>query len=208
MLTQAQLELIADRFETEAGATTAANPNTLGRWARIAAAAESLAGITSTANRTLPGYMTRTAVALESLAETDGDAENHNYNGTMKRIVDALEVLNSETYAGTLDGRFLAASADIATNLIATLGELTIDVDTIADDAEIGDVVGTLSGKTPGSSLELTDDGGGLFELVGLEIKVADVLVADEYPLEVTETRASATNSPNPSTITITVTAA
>lgn len=100
------LEAVATALETAAGATTSANPNESGRWKRIAAAAETLADATTTANATLFGYMKRAAVALESIAGTDGTAENTNYYGYLKRIVDALEV-QGEVGVGSWEHRLV-----------------------------------------------------------------------------------------------------
>jgi hypothetical protein len=85
------------------------------------------------------------------------------------------------------------------------LAALTLDTDEIDDDASPEDPVGELQGAIEDSSLELTDDAGGLFALDGLNIVVADTLAADTYAIEVTETNEEIENSPRVSTIEITV---
>lgn len=106
----ATLASIATDLETAAGASTSANANEAGYWARIAAAAEALAGASTTANANPQGYRLRTAIALESIAGTSGAEENANETGYKKRIVDALEVQAGAIGTGSLDYRMMIAA--------------------------------------------------------------------------------------------------
>lgn len=96
------LALIASEIESDAAISTDANPTVSGYWKRIALAAEEAAGVSTNANETLTGYMLRAATAFESLSGTSGAEENPNEAGYIKRIVDALETINEETYSGSL----------------------------------------------------------------------------------------------------------
>lgn len=103
------LALVATALETAAGASTSANATEEGYWKRIAAAIETGAGTSSTANSNLAGYMRRAAVAAESVWGGSGAEENStDYDGLLKRIVDAME-LDAGSSSGSLPQRFAAA---------------------------------------------------------------------------------------------------
>lgn len=89
-----------------------------------------------------------------------------------------------------------------------TLNDLTLDNSSVVEAASVGSAVGSLVGLTSGSTPTLTDDASGRFALDGTTIEVASALTPGSYDIEVTETLTGATNTPNISTITITVTEA
>jgi hypothetical protein len=100
----ARLALIATEFESDAGASTTANPSEAGYWKRIALAAEEIAGASTSANETLMGYMKRAAVAVDDFCGTDGSATyNPTKAGYYARMVVALEAFNVDTYEGSLE---------------------------------------------------------------------------------------------------------
>lgn len=89
-----------------------------------------------------------------------------------------------------------------------TLNDLTLSNASVVETASVGATVGSLVGLTSGSTPTLTDDASGRFSLDGTAIKVASALTPGSYDIEVTEALTGATNTPNVSTITITVTEA
>lgn len=105
------LALIATELESDAGASTSANPTVTGYWKRIAAALEALAGASTSANTNLSGYMLRSALAAEVIGGTTG-GENSTEAGYLKRIVEAFEAENAETYTGSWLERFRLAVID------------------------------------------------------------------------------------------------
>lgn len=107
-----------------------------GRWSQFADASEELAGSTSAANDNIAGYMLRSAVALESLAGTDGDAENHSYTGSLKRIVDALEALG-DAGAGSWAERFAVGAPAAVFAAEGSPGAIADLVATAQSDTEI-----------------------------------------------------------------------
>jgi len=72
-------------------------------------------------------------------------------------------------------------------------GPVELSAAVVADDAAIGTVVGTVSGSDPNDdplSFRLTDDAGGLFQLVGDELQVAAPLDADAIDMYMIELEA------------------
>jgi hypothetical protein len=90
-----------------------------------------------------------------------------------------------------------------------TLSALSLSASTVAEGAAADTVVGTLIGKTKGSTIALEDGDGGTFDIDGLDIIVAGTINyenATSHDIEVSETLAGATNSPRGVILTITVT--
>jgi hypothetical protein len=86
------------------------------------------------------------------------------------------------------------------------LNELTLDDDTVGEDAVEDDHVGDLVGLTSGSTVSLEDDASGRFKLTVHAIKVgATALTEGTYNITVRETHADGGNSPNDSVIPIDV---
>jgi len=70
---------------------------------------------------------------------------------------------------------------------------LTIDNDELVEASAAGTLVGTISGKTSGSTLTLIDDAGGRFALDGVDIEAGSVAVAiASYNITVRETHPDA----------------
>lgn len=113
-----------------------------------------------------------------------------------------------ELTAGQLEAINNAGIAYTTEYDTVALAALDLDNLTVTDAAALEDPVGEVTGQTAGSTLSLTDDAGGLFALVDGVVEVADVLVADDYEIEITETFEGYTNSPRATPLTITVTAA
>jgi len=90
-----------------------------------------------------------------------------------------------------------------------TLSDLTLSA-TIADTAANGTVAGTVAGRTASSTLTLTDDAGGAFAIDSAtgEITKAGTLsyLSSPYSIAVRETLTGATNTPNDTTLSVTVT--
>lgn len=80
------------------------NDTPTGYYEELARACEALAGTSPSplANPVDDGYLLRAATALETISSTDGSAENANYNGLLKRTVDALEDYTGTSSEGTL----------------------------------------------------------------------------------------------------------
>lgn len=108
------LAQVATAFRDLSGLSNTSNAGEVGYWREIALSAEELAGAATTANQNRAGWMLRAAVALEEIEGTDGDAENRNYSGLLKRIVDAMEEGNGAVGTGSLMNRLLAAAGDYA----------------------------------------------------------------------------------------------
>ena len=92
-----------------------------------------------------------------------------------------------------------------------TLNALTLATPTISEAAVSGTVVSTISGKTTGSTLSLTDDAGGRFALNGSNQIITglvgfDYEAATGHNIILRETLAGATNTPRDTMIAITVT--
>jgi hypothetical protein len=90
-----------------------------------------------------------------------------------------------------------------------SLGTLTLSASTVAEDADVGTVVGAIQGTTDGSSLSLVDDADGLFAISGGNLVVASALdyeTAASHDVTIRETLAGATNSPRDTELTVTVT--
>ena len=89
-----------------------------------------------------------------------------------------------------------------------SLNALTLSTNTVAEDATIGTVVGTLQGKTSGSTLSLTGTAGGKFALSGTNIITAATLdyeTATSHSITVRETLVEASNSPRDTILTVNV---
>lgn len=90
-----------------------------------------------------------------------------------------------------------------------TLATLTLSA-TIADNASNGTVAGTIGGRTASSTLTLTDDAGGGFAIDSAtgEITKAGTLsyLSSPYSITVRETLTGATNTPNDTVLSVTVT--
>lgn len=108
----ATLRQVAVNFRALSGLSNTSSANLTGYWREIALSSEELAGAATAANATLAGWMLRAAIAVETLEGTDGTAENPNYNGLLKRIVDAMEEGNGAVGTGSLENRLLLASND------------------------------------------------------------------------------------------------
>lgn len=156
-------------LETAAGATTVANDNESGRWKRIAAAAETLAGATTSANATPSGYRLRTAIALESIAGTDGNEENRNETGLLKRIADALEVQSGQVLAGSLEYRIAEAAANATFSNDAQIGHELVDDPAFAG---TGSIVGSGGGSISGGAGNLNGGADARLTVVSLETLV------------------------------------
>lgn len=90
-----------------------------------------------------------------------------------------------------------------------TLAPLTLSNSTVAEDAAAGAVVGAIQGTTSGSTLSLMDDAGGKFVIDGGNIEVAGALdydAATSHSITIRETLSGATNTPNDTVLSITVT--
>lgn len=90
-----------------------------------------------------------------------------------------------------------------------TLSELTLSSTSVSESASVGATVGNLENVTEGSTLSLTDDAEGLFEISGESIVTAAALdyeTAQSHDITVRETLSGASNTPNDTTFTITVT--
>lgn len=96
-----------------------------------------------------------------------------------------------------------------ATAITPTLRVLTLSGNTIPENSAAGVVVGRVNGLWPGSSVVLTDTGGGHFALSGGNIVATstptDYETAASHSITLTETLAGATGSPKATTITINV---
>lgn len=90
------------------------------------------------------------------------------------------------------------------------LADLTLSASTIAENSAENTVVGAVVGKTAGSTLSLTGTAGNRFKLSGTNIVAGPVATnfeaATSHSITITETLAGRSNSPNPTTLTITVT--
>lgn len=90
------------------------------------------------------------------------------------------------------------------------LAPLTVNPATLPEATAPGVVVGAIQGRSPGSSLTLTNNAGGMFAISGSNIVTGSVAtnfdVATSHTLVIRETLAGAANSPRDSTITIAVT--
>jgi hypothetical protein len=104
-----------------------------------------------------------------------------------------------------------AVTATVTNALEVTLGALTLDSLTIAEDQIEGTTVGTITGATAGSTVTLlTQSNAGMFAKDGDDIEVGatplDFETAPSPTITLRETHPDASNSPNDTVITITVT--
>jgi len=79
------------------------------------------------------------------------------------------------------------------------LDALAAEAAGVAENEPVGTVVVTLTNVSTGSTLELTDDAGGMFVLDGLEVKTTaefDFETTPSFDIEITETLITAYNSP------------
>ena len=89
-----------------------------------------------------------------------------------------------------------------------TLNALELSNYDVFESAGINVPVGEITNRTPGSTLTMTNDAGGKFGLLGVEITVKaglDYETAATHEIEITETVINATNSPRVTPITINV---
>ena len=89
------------------------------------------------------------------------------------------------------------------------LNSLVLSEGSISENSPAGTVVGAFSRTFEGSVLSLSDDAGGLFEVVGHELRVAGGLnfeTASSHEITVVETRPGVANSPRSTDLTVTVT--
>lgn len=93
-----------------------------------------------------------------------------------------------------------------------SLNTLTLSASTIEESSEQGAVVGAIQGKTSGSTLSLTGNDGGRFQLDGLNIEAGptEIIYSEGTPRSITirETLADSPNSPRDTVLSIAVTEA
>jgi hypothetical protein len=93
---------------------------------------------------------------------------------------------------------------------VPNLGNLYLSADTIVENSAAGTVVGAILGRTPSSTLILTDSAGGRFAIDGANIVASatstDFESAASHQITIRETLAGSANSPRDTVITITVT--
>lgn len=99
--------------------------------------------------------------------------------------------------------------------VVLALRPLSLSPHTIVSGSEEDTLVGTILGRTTGSTLTLTDDAGGRFKLVEVDgvariyagSVATDIDLADSHDITVTETLGGYINSPRANVLTIDVTA-
>lgn len=119
-----------------------------------------------------------------------------------------------ETLAGATntprDTTITISLQDVQETTAPTLGALTLSANTLAENSVEGTAIGTLSGRTIGSTITLVNNGGNKVKLSGLNIvagsAISDYEATPSFQIVVRETLAGATNSPRDTTFTINVT--
>ncbi len=117
----------------------------------------------------------------------------------------------SETASNAYGSTTAVSAQTAAVQNIPTLATLTLSASTIAENSAAGTVVGSVEGLTSGSSLVITSDAGGRFELDETNRVIAgsvstDYETATSHSITLRETLGSASNSPNDTTLSVSVT--
>lgn len=106
-------------------------------------------------------------------------------------------------------GIWLQSEVGSGTPAPPTLVTLTLSNDEVEEGSPPGTLIGVFIGKTPGSTITLTDDAGGRFAVSGNQLVTGatptDYETAASHEIEWVETHPTATNSPNPGGAAITV---
>ena len=107
-------------------------------------------------------------------------------------------------------GSATLASQNLVVSALINLAALTLSATTVEEGEEAGVVIGSIQGKTTGSTITLVDDDGGRFALQGNDIvtgaTAVDFDTRAQYTITLRETLAGAENTPRNTLITITAT--
>lgn len=156
------------------------------------------------ANEPIEKYYTLGAATGAIILDGTGTRRAVMVNGVLVQfpVGEAFTPTTPQLEAIDHSGLTYSLEYDLADDLAA----LTLDADTIAHTAIVGDDVGNVVGKTAGSTLELTDDAGGKYSLTGLLVEAAGALAAGTDHITITETLDGRTSSPKATVLAITVT--
>jgi hypothetical protein len=141
------------------------------------ASVPSVVGILSISNA--PGDWGTTSFAVTADPDTkfdiDNDVELIIDNTLNYETATSHNVTITATPSGPYDPIVRVFNIGVANVLETILNELTLDTNDVNYSDPQGTLVGTLSGKTSGSTLSLIDDDGGAFQLDGITIEIGAV---------------------------------